>query len=220
MISINNILDGNANASSLTLSNFVISSADGSGQIIVVGVTTDTDGTQVVNSIVRDTQNFVLLARSAGSGNKRTEIWYLTNPTPGTTNIVITANVANLMAAGAIGFSNVNQTTPFHANNTNTGNGSPTVNVTTTTGGCLIVDVVGSDTVAANPDNGTLRWTESFVFNESRGSTRVATLPGVFTQSYGAGAGDWAMVVGALNPGGSISTRNLRPAIFKPGIAR
>lgn len=193
---------GIGSSSPLTISNFVVNASDGEHLIIVVGVTLDTSGGSQSSSVVRGSQSFTLLDRTSLGGNKRAEMWYLVDPTPGTISIVITATVDNYMGAGAMLFSGVETSNPFNTSNKgqNT-NDTPSVAVTTTAPNCIVVDVVCSDSADANGGAGqTTQWTEDFTFNASRGSTEDAASATTYTQTWGTSAGDWAMVVGALQP--------------------
>src|SRR5204863_1910758 len=65
----------------------------------------------------------------AGGGQNRVDIWQLLSPAVGSANVVITLSKAKNVAAGAVSFFGVDQTTPTGAQATATGS-SMTASVT------------------------------------------------------------------------------------------
>lgn len=127
---------------------------------------------------------------------------------------------ADDLAAGAIAFSGVDQTTPFDTpvTETNTGGGAPSLNVTTTTGDMVVNSITfgGVATLTAATDN-TVRWEEENVAasNSYGGSTRTGngTVATGYTETGGNG---WLM--GAVNINQSSGAAAVQPTLMLMGI--
>ena len=173
---------------------------DHENRILLVTVTVDSGTPNDVNSVTYGGVALTQFAESGYGGNKNVSIWYLVAPAVGTGTVQVNTDDAYISAA-AYDIYDVDQADPFcgSATGQNT-NDTPTVNITTDTANALLLDILASNNAQANPDNGTLRFTKSFAFNETRGSTRQVTTATTYTMSYGTGAGDWAMAVVALKP--------------------
>lgn len=72
------------------------------------------------------------------------EIWYLVNPDTGSAYDIVASNVSGeactIFTVGAVSLTGVDQTTGLDASNSDTGTGSPTVDVTTIADDCYLVD--------------------------------------------------------------------------------
>src|SRR5205823_3453998 len=87
-----------------------------------VGSNSSTSSTNTVSTIMYGSQSLTKLA-SARNQWFEEEIWYLPQqPTTGTNTITVTLTGAQYIAAGAVTFYNVNQTTPLVNATTNSGN--------------------------------------------------------------------------------------------------
>lgn len=187
-----------------------------SNRLLVVGVQVEDASASdaVVSSI---TYNSVALTKirsdveGAGPVN-RSELWYLIAPSTGANNIVVTfAGTVDGATAGAVSFTNALQSGQPNANNGfNQGsNTSITVDVTSTTDNCIVVDSMCSGTTAATLTGGA-RQTENY----NALSTGVTRGGGSMEESGGQGATTMSW---------SFSTTSTRSAIsaaaFAPYVA-
>ena len=124
---------GRGSGSSRTFSHTIPSGF--SNTILIVGVSAQ-DSNHANMPITGITFNGVALTKTRhdeATGNNRTELWYLKNPDVTTANVVITATgTLGELTGFALGFCNVDQTSPIDANNGGTGtSGDPSVSLTT-----------------------------------------------------------------------------------------
>jgi hypothetical protein len=134
----------NGNVSSLTFAHTV---GAGSDRVLWVGVHTRDGNTAVSNVTYGGTPFTRVGSIVAGGGQNRSEIWQLLSPAVGTANIVVTLSAAKNVAAGAVSFFGVDQSTPVGSLASGSGN-STTANVTVSSAAGEVV----LDAVSANGD--------------------------------------------------------------------
>lgn len=127
-------------ASSLTFSHTV---GSGSSKLLVVGVAMRAPNGATVSSITFNGTNLTFLRSDTDTTRIRSELWYLVAPAETTANIVVTCSaVSGRLAATALQYTGVDQTTPFETNGgTAAASGTTsTVSVTTTSANAWLVD--------------------------------------------------------------------------------
>jgi uncharacterized repeat protein (TIGR01451 family) len=140
-----NISTINSNGSTTSMSWFHTTS--GSNRILIVGVSysagsiTTTTVTYGVTSLTR------IGVQSATLNQNRTELWYMVAPPTGSNAVAVTVSPARQMAACAISYTGVNQSTSLNTFASAAGQSkTPSVNVPSAAGELVI------DTVSANGD--------------------------------------------------------------------
>lgn len=138
---------GRGSGSSRTFSHTIPSGF--SNTILIVGVSTQ-DSNHANMPITGITFNGVALTKvrhDEATGNNRTELWYLKNPDVTTANVVITATgTLGELTGFALGFCNVDQTSPIDANNGGTGaSSSPSVSLTTVAANAWTVAICSAE---------------------------------------------------------------------------
>ena len=146
-----------ASGTDLTISSFTV--AGNSNRVLVV-CSAVADHIREVSGITwNGVENFTRAVFNNGNNDRRSEIWYLVNPTATTADVVTTWSIAaNNRGVGVYSYYNVDQTTPVGVTATADGSGTTsTGTITPTSAGSLIVD---SDTQAsASTDTLTAGWT-------------------------------------------------------------
>lgn len=143
-----------------TVTNSGFTVASNSNRVLVMVSSLESSAQQISGVTWNGVETFTSSVTIDSSG-KRSEIWYLVNPTATTADVVTTwASNADERGAGVYSFYNVNQASPIGVTNTATGTGTTTTGtITPTTAGSAIVDVQVSDTVASPPtDTLTAGW--------------------------------------------------------------
>jgi len=208
---------GNANVSSLSFSHTVNS---GSNRILLVGVHTR-DGNTTVNSVTWGTGSacagtcdpttclcaLTLVGLAVAPGNKNmVQIWQLLAPPVATANVTITINPAKNIAAGAVSYFGVDQTTPLGTPVTNAGTASPATVTVSSARGELVVDAVSVDgdalslTAAAGQTQQYNTETGTKGGNIIAGGSTKAGAASV-TMSWTLGTNkDWSIIAVALKP--------------------
>ena len=163
----------------------------------------------LAQEIVQETNN------GTASNKRYSAIWFSpTEPpsgTTGTVNITFTGSVTNGIAAGAVNFAGVNQSTPFGTANSAfaTSGTAPTVTLTGLTGNELIFDNVfmgassSSQTLAPAASSGqTQLWIPAYVANlRGSASTKPASGSSSVTMSWTAGSSAaWAIAAVPIIP--------------------
>ncbi|HKZ55395.1 MAG TPA: DUF2341 domain-containing protein, partial [Anaerolineales bacterium] len=180
----------------------------GSDRLLLVGVTLRSSST-TVSSI---TYNSLALAQIPSatvlSNDVRTELWYRVNPPSGAYNVVVTIGATRMMAAGAMTFSGVHQTTTFGTVATNAASSTaPSVNVSSATDE-LVVDVVGQRDPGSNTLTVHASQLERFQKASTSGSSANVRLGGstetgaaTTTMSWTLSPGDdWGIIAVPLKP--------------------
>lgn len=188
----------------------------GVDRLLVVGVSMNIRNNPFiqVTGVTYGGQNLVRELSERRGIDVRTEIWYLVDPPTGAANIVLTLSAApNRLAAGAVSFTGVDQTTPIEASATaQGGNSTPSVAVTTLTNGAWLVDslAVRRNVVAAPSAAQTALW--NFASGnggngvQGAGSFRGPLTPaGPYTMSWTLNNNrSWALGAIAIRPAGSV----------------
>lgn len=146
------------------------------------------------------------------TGNNRTEIWRLINPTSGTANIRVQAtNSLGEMAVIGISLTGVDQTTPVDAQNGTSGNSAaPSTSVTSVTDNAWFLTVASSE--AGFSSNGTGQTTAATLTDQSFENARATyegpiTPAGAQTQNFVTAFGaSWAISSIAVRPSASATT--------------
>lgn len=144
------------------------------------------------------------------------QMFRLIAPATGANTVLVTASTSvSDLSAGSVSFTGVDQTTPLGTPVTAASTGTPTVAVTGTTAGNMVIDAVcnGSDITSSNQ---TQRWLRNTSGNSAagNGAQSTAAAGGSVTMSY-AVTSDWYGILGVevLAVGGSSpqTTANLYP---------
>ena len=117
-----------ASSSSAAMSNssnfsMVYSSASGTNQVLLVGVSAQQPYSQM-NSITYGGFALTKLISVMNTGQTRVEIWYLLNPPSGSSQLILNNSSNENAVIGVTTFNNVSQASPFDTSVTNLGNGS------------------------------------------------------------------------------------------------
>jgi hypothetical protein len=169
----------------------------GTNRLLIVGVAVGDASTGAMTLGV--TYNGVAMTSVARvNSNNQTagfvELFRLINPPTGANTVVVTPSAtANAISAGSISFTGVHQTTPLGTAATAFGSsGTPTVAVTATTSGNMIVDAVCNG-AAVTSSNQTQRWLRNTNTSTAAGNGAAATAAATgssVTMSY-ATTSDW-----------------------------
>jgi len=158
------VKDAQAQNSSAVVGNTITNSgftvAANSDRVLIVVSSLESSAQQITGITWNGVETFTS-AVTIDNGGKRSEIWYLVNPTATTANVVTTWGVnSNARGAGVYSFYNVNQASPIGVTSTATGTSTTTTGVITpTSAGSAIVDIQVSDSVASPPtDTLTAGW--------------------------------------------------------------
>ena len=147
-----------------TITNSGFTVAANANRILIVSANIY-DAAQAVSGITwNGTENFTrAVFVDAASSDRRSEIWYLLNPTATTADVVTTwASTGIRKAAGVYSYYNALQASPIGVTNTANGTGTTsTGTITPTTTGSTIVDSeIGEGGGVAATDTLTAGWTE------------------------------------------------------------
>lgn len=118
----------------------------GSNRILIVGVSIMNSATQTVTGVTYAGTALTPVGFQNNGTNCRVEIWRLVAPATGPNNIVVTLSASARFVAGAVSFSNVDQTNPIDAatfappGNSN----APSVIVTTVTDNSWVIDTLAA----------------------------------------------------------------------------
>lgn len=191
---------------SLTWSHTVGANAN---RFLVVGVSTFTNAplpTQRVTGVTYNGTPMTRIATQLATDNQSAiEMFQLLNPPSGTANVVVSLTAVNYAVGGSASFSNVNQSTPTGAPQTNSGNGTTLPNVTVASSASeMVIDTVGTSPAGgflAPSASQTERWNGSPFFSNSfsvgAGSTRTGAAPSVTMTWLMSSQAPWA--IGAIS---------------------
>jgi len=147
-----------------TITNSGFTVAANSNRILIVSADVYDAAQNITGITWNGSENFVFgVAVDAGSGDRRSEIWYLVNPSAVTADVVTTWDSnAIRRGAGVYSFYNVDQDDPLGVTNIGNGTGSTsTGTLTPTTTNSLIVDSeISSGGGVAAVDTLTAGWTD------------------------------------------------------------
>ncbi len=181
----------------------------GSNRILIVGVSYR-DGNIATTTVRYGGTNLIRIGVQAGTSNvNRTELWYMiAPPTTGGSDVSITMSAAKEVAACAISFTGVNQTTPLNTFVSAAGASiAPLLNVPTAPGE-LVMDTItaNDDSNYVDPNSGqTGQWTlqtGSGLAGDLRsgGSTKPGAGTSVTTGWTLGQARSWSIVAVSLKP--------------------
>lgn len=166
----------------------------------------------------------------SGTNNKRTEIWYLINPSTGANNVIVTltGSPSNLAYAGSVSFTGASQADnvinrTISKNVTGGANGSLTLN--TTCNNAVLVNALTADNVSKAVDaNDVLIFNNTAgAFSDGAAAYRLTTGgPNQYATGWTFTSVNYSMCAVAIRPADSNISflRSLRPRIFAPGNAR
>ena len=126
--SVDRVSSGTTSGASLVLSH----TTSGSNRLMLVGVSINNDNFETVSSITYGGNPLSFVGEETQTDDARVEIWQLLNPPVGTHDVVIafSADLKRNAVAGAITFTDVDQTNPlgtFAGNNATSNSASVTV---------------------------------------------------------------------------------------------
>jgi len=150
------------------------------------------------NRVSTVTYNGVALTRLAevtGAAFDNSSLWGLKNPATGANTITVTfVGTVGSAIGGGQSFTGVDQTTPFGTGVTASGaSGEPTVDVTGTTTGNIVVDSWAEGAGTILTETGTLHHALA-IAGESGGSQRKASSGGTITMNWTGATSTWAIV--------------------------
>jgi hypothetical protein len=194
-----------AGASSTTISSFVVS---GSDPCLVVKVALKSSSVTCTGVTFNTTENFTLVDTDI-NGDARVYMYVLAAPTVTTADVVVSLSGSARHVSAVSLYNGVDQTTPIRTGSTVKANGTdaaPTVNVTTSTAGDLLIDSLAQ--VSAGPDTATGDWTERHDTaatgggTDTRGASQDTPSGGsTYAMAYTMSDSDnWAIVACALAP--------------------
>lgn len=206
-----NVTNANADASTLSFPH----TAGGSDRLVIVGVSLE-DG-DLTKEVANVTYGGILMTEIAnvpvGSTPPRVQMFELVAPvtTQQTVLITIEAGNAQKMNAGAISFTDVNQTNTTGVAVTAIGTSTSASVSVSSTSGDLVLDTVGAlDTLTVGVGQ-TERWNDAMFGSGSFGAGSTEAGSGSITMSYTVGSSvDWAIAAVNINQ----VPDNLLPTVF------
>ena len=222
VLSTNSATNG-PSVSTMTLSNVVVPAA--SSELLLVGVSFNPGST--VSGITYGAKSLSLVTRSSDNNLVGAEIWGLTNPPVGTTNVVITfATAATSITAGALVLSGVNQTTPYSATSTNlAASSTPTVTIASAVGEMVFNSISVRGATAASPSgSGQVKYWSLPSQSGTINLGAVSLMPGAssVTNSWTTTSGtSWSSCAVSIKPaaGGGGPTTNTTSFVQMPAFA-
>lgn len=178
--------------------------ASGSDTILIVGVASKDEP---VTSVTYNSDPLTQIRNDAfGVNVVNSTLWYIVNPDTGSNTVEVQLNAGSEVVGGAVSFENVHQTNPINADNGNNGNtGNPSVSLTTTTIGTIIVDnvaILSASGLTVGADQ-TQRWNRIEGSTAGAGSTEDGSTAGTYTMNWIASEDkEWAISAAALEPMG------------------
>lgn len=194
-------------ASSLSFEHTV---GTGSNRALIVGVALRNGSSEMVKGVTFDGTELKYIGSATRSTHVRVELWGLVAPASGTKKVVVSLTGSTRVAAGAMSFTGVDQTSPWGAPVADFGNGTlRTVTAPGVTAGGMVVDVFGSrrtDFTYTVGSGQTVRWADETATGggdhvRGAGSTKPTAVAGNVTVSWTLSAGkESALVAVALAP--------------------
>jgi len=121
----------------------VVQAGFSSSSASVTGITYDGDA---LTKAIRGTDS--------SEGGISSELWYLVQPNEGTANVVVTiSGTVGRAASGASSYTGVDNN-PLNVTGYDTGSDDPSVTLTTTVDGCMVVDGIYHTQEISDPDGG------------------------------------------------------------------
>ncbi len=200
---------GNVTASSLSWTHTV---GDESNRLLLVGVAIRNGGNQTVSGVTWDGTSLTQVPSGAVTNgtNVRAEMWYLVAPALGAgKTITVTLSGSANVAAGAITFAGVHQTTPFDSCASATGSStSPSVSGVTSATADVVVDVLAAQgTPTVTPGSGqTQAWTDENTDVRGAGDTKEGAATVTMSATL-ATSQPWAIGAISINPANATAVR-------------
>ena len=177
----------------------------GTDKLLIVGISVGDDTS--VNSLTYAGQGLTKIrADQVLANDRRSELWYLVNPTSGTANVEATLSKNEKVIFAAISFNDVHQSYPINVHNgavDGSATTNPSLSLTTTANNALIVDVVSAEGgPMTHGGSQTERWDLTRAQLVGSGSTRQTTAADSYTMSWtnDGGLDQWATSAVALVP--------------------
>lgn len=189
--------------------------------LLLVGVSIE-DNTKTVSTVTYNGVNLTRLGNltitcptTIANPSCEDELWYLKAPPSGLHTIQVNLSGSTSASAGAVGYSNVDQTTPFgtpasNSGSVNAGGGASSLSVATSSASQLVVETFSFDLGGGAGTAGsgqTQLWQDTI--DRSAASSAAGTGAPVTMQWTGLNSSDWADIGVAINP-----VVNTTPDIF------
>src|SRR3989344_1612237 len=190
----------------------------GTNMILLVGVeqsSNTSDGTPpVVSSVTYNGVNLTQITSRnfSAAPATREDLWYLTNPSSGLHNIVVTtaSGISKTLIAAGISFSGVDQSSPIRGTAGSAGNGISASVTIPSVAGDMVVDLVcnGNSIISSSQTQKLIKNVNTSVECNNIG---ISTAPGSgsVTMSWSVGSDYWLDLAASLKPasgGGTIDT--------------
>jgi hypothetical protein len=179
----------------------------GSDLVLIVHVSIDESGgaSEYVDSITWNTsETFTKVAHAVDGTSRRSEIWYLEDPTPGTYNIEVTNSEAiSNCGASAVSLTGCDTLDTSSTLDTQAKSSSPSHNLTPVASNCWIVDGLVHD---ARATAGTVTGDQTAEFGDfdNGGSRCLSSYGGPFsaqaTYTWTTGYDSWCTVLASFKP--------------------
>ncbi|HKB08602.1 MAG TPA: DUF11 domain-containing protein, partial [Candidatus Polarisedimenticolia bacterium] len=195
------------NVNSLTWAHTV---GSGNDRILVVGVSIR--GNATATGVTYGGQALTFAGGVSNGGSNRAEIWTLLAPPTGTANVVVSLSAPVHVVGGASSFSNVDQTTPYGAFTSTTGNTSPISLAVTSAVGEVVIDTVVTNGDVASLAAGasqTERWNNFTGGNASNARGAGSTQAGAASVTM-----SWTMGAPKAYSIGAISLKPVPPPVL------
>ena len=137
-----------------TFSNFTV--GNNPNRILVVACGSYNSSPDITGITWNGSENFTHIVRHTHATSYKVELWYLVNPTPTTANVVISSSGMGQMGAIVYSFYNVDQSAPIGAvtkYTTISGTTTPSLDITPTNTGSMIVDCWYNGANSVTPNN-------------------------------------------------------------------
>jgi len=174
-------VSGATSSNQITLSSFTVNS--GTNRLLLVAIQSSTGS---VNGITYSGQT--LTKANATSSTVDSELWYLTNPPAGSSNVIVTMSTTSNVIVGAYSFFGVDQTTPIGEGNKNqaVSGSSVSTSFSSTYSNSWVVDSVAvASSTNITPNGGqTSKWTSSIGTTTGGSSYRVISNPSLTTMRW------------------------------------
>lgn len=153
----------------------------GSDRLMLVGVSLLNEDLETVSSVTYNGTGLNFVGQVSQGNDSRVEIWAYLNPPVTTANVVVTFNEQVQLGAivGIVTFTGVNQTSPYGAFQSNTGDSTTATATASSASGDLVFGVMAAERQDSGPVvvGGTARWT----LKSQNGNNRTAGAGATFS---------------------------------------